>query len=172
MITKEQLETLVAPVLRDVGAELVQVQISPGGKRVRLRFFVDRAGGITVGECGQLSRRIAQELDREAMLAAGYVLEVSSPGMNRPIWTLEHYRRFLGERIAVELARPHEGRTRLAATIAAVEGERIRLGLSAGGSLEVGLEEIVSARVELDPWKRPKEARASCETEKGGEQEP
>ena len=172
MITKEQLESLVAPVLRDAGAELVQVQISPGGKRTLLRFFVDRTGGITVGECGQLSRRLAQELDREPGLAAGYVLEVSSPGMNRPIWTLEHYRRFAGERVVLELARPHDGRTRWTATIEAVEGERVRLGLTGGGSLELGLEDIVAARVERDPWKRPADARTACRTEKGREQEP
>lgn len=172
MISKEELEALVAPILRDAGAELVQVQVSAGARRAQLRVFADREGGITVGECGDLSRRIARELDRLAGLATGYMLEVSSPGMNRPIWALEHYRRFAGERLSFELAEPYEGRRRFAGTIESVEGERIRLRIAGGDLLDVELGQIAEARLDMDPWKRRELPRATGGSAPGREQEP
>ncbi|MFH1143469.1 MAG: ribosome maturation factor RimP [Candidatus Eisenbacteria bacterium] len=172
IITKEQLEALVAPLLREAGAELVQVQILPGGRQVRLRLFVDRAGGITVGQCGELSRQIARELERFPDLASGYALEVSSPGMDRPISTLEHFRRFAGERVTVDLVAAREGRSRFSGSIDAVEGERIRLRLDGGEVLEIGPADLAGARLDLDPWKPRARARPACTTEKGREQEP
>lgn len=153
MIRKEELQALFAPLLEGSDIELVQVQVVPGHKQHQLRIFVDRPGGIDIGACARLSREIARRLEERLDLRGGYRLEVSSPGMNRPIWTLEHFRRFLGDRLQFDLVEPHDGRTRYQGTIAAVDGERVTLEAESGETFTVAVTEIASATLDLDPWK-------------------
>jgi ribosome maturation factor RimP len=153
MIRKEELQALFAPLLEGSDIELVQVQVVPGHKQHQLRIFVDRPGGIDIGACARLSREIARLLEERLDLRGGYRLEVSSPGMNRPIWTLEHYRRFQGDRLQFDLVEPRDGRTRYQGTIAAVDGERVTLEAETGETFTLALTEIASATLDLDPWK-------------------
>jgi ribosome maturation factor RimP len=153
MIRKEELQALFAPLLEGSDIELVQVQVVPGHKQHQLRIFVDRPGGIDIGACARLSREIARRLEERLDLRGGYRLEVSSPGLNRPIWTLEHYRRFLGDRLQFDLVEPRDGRTRYQGTIAAVDGESVTLEAETGETFTLALNEIASATLDLDPWK-------------------
>jgi len=153
MIDRKRLETLVQPILAATDLELVQVQIVPGPKQRQIRLFVDRPGGVDVATCGRLSRELTRRLDEELGPEVAYRLEVSSPGMKRPIWTLAHYERFAGERVRFELAVPREGRVRYHGQIEGVVGERVRLTSDEGETFELGLSDIAQARVELDPWK-------------------
>ncbi|MCK4306141.1 MAG: ribosome maturation factor RimP [Candidatus Eisenbacteria sp.] len=151
MMTREELAALVGPMLEERGMELVEVQSIPGRKR-KLRVFVDSAGGVNVGNCAEISREIARKLD--ALPAFGnFVLEVSSPGMNRPIWSLEHFRRFLGERLYFETKEPRNGQIRFNGWIESVEGDVIRLRVENGGVLELSVDAIRGAHLDIDPWK-------------------
>lgn len=136
--------------------ELVEVQVAPGRKRT-LRVFVDREGGVNVSDCAQLSRRISRRLDGLESSPGDYVLEVSSAGMNRPIWTEAHFRRFTGERVQVEIKEPAQGRVHFQAVIERVEGEKVCLRLQEKDAdpetLELSIDNIVTARLDLDPWK-------------------
>jgi ribosome maturation factor RimP len=156
MLGNEELALLIRPDIEIDGSELVDVQVVPG-KRRTLRIFVDRAGGVSIGDCAELSRRIARRLDRLEEQAGSYVLEVSSAGMNRPIWSLDHFRRFEGERVKIELTRPHGDQVHLTAVIGGVAGETIRLRVPAGDHegevLDLSVDDIASARLDLDPWK-------------------
>jgi ribosome maturation factor RimP len=154
MIGLEELETLVAPLVEQEGLELVRVQVVRGHHQAQLRIFVDQERGVSVGDCARLSRAIVHRLDERPDLATAYRLEVSSAGMNRPIWKLEHYRRFLGEKLCFDLIEPRDGRVRFHGRIEAVEGDRIRLGVEDGPELEVTAEELAAAHLELDPWRR------------------
>ncbi len=153
MIRQEELRALFVPLLEGSDIELVAVQVVPGHKQHQLRIFVDRPGGIDIGVCARLSREVARRLDERLDLRGGYRLEVSSPGMNRPIWTLEHFRRFQGERLQFDLVDPREGRTRFQGLIAAVDGERVTLEVESGETFTVAVTEIASAKLDLDPWK-------------------
>jgi ribosome maturation factor RimP len=153
MIKREELQALIAPLLEGSDVELVQVQVVPGHKQHLLRIFIDRPGGIDVGACARLSREIARCLDERPDLQGGYRLEVSSPGMNRPIWALEHFRRFQGERLQFDMVEPREGRTRYQGRIAAVDGERVTLEAESGETFTVAVTEIATATLDLDPWK-------------------
>jgi ribosome maturation factor RimP len=154
MIGLEELETLVAPLVEQEGLELVRIQLVRGHHQAQLRIFVDQERGVTVGDCARLSREIARRLDARPDLASAYGLEVSSAGMNRPIWTLEHFRRFQGEKLCFDLAEPRDGRVRFQGVIEAVAGDRIRLRVEGGPDLEVTADEIAAAHLELDPWRR------------------
>jgi ribosome maturation factor RimP len=164
MIGKDELRAVIGPLLEEGGLELVLVQVVPGHRQHQLRIFVDRPGGVDVAACADLSRAVARRLEARLDMQGAYRLEVSSPGMNRPIWTLEHFRRFVGERLEFELVEPRNDQVRFRGTIAAVDGEQIVLRTEAGEDFTVGPAEIASARLDLDPWQgrhreRPRRGR-------------
>jgi len=153
MLSKEDMVALVEPMLAGSGTELVLVQVVPGQHQTRIRVFIDRIGGVSIEDCAQLSRQIARRLDASPDGAGEYRLEVSSAGMNRPIWTLEHFRRFCGEKVHGEWREPREGCARFSGTIAAVNGEQVEVRTAEGELLTLRVGELAAARVELDPWK-------------------
>lgn len=150
MITREKMADLLDPLLADHGLELVQLQIIPGRRRI-LRVFIDSPAGVSVGDCAEISREISRRLDADPT-SGDYVLEVSSPGMNRPIWSLEHFKRFTGQALNLETKEPRDGRVRFAGTIESVAGDVVRLRTSSGELVELAIDEIESARLNMDPW--------------------
>lgn len=153
MIAKAELEALIASLLEGSDVELVEVQVVPGGRQHQLRVFLDRPGGIDIAACARVSREIARALAPRADVDR-YRLEVSSPGMQRPIWTLEHFRRFAGERVQFELREPRGERVHFRGTIAAVADPWVVLRTEEGEEFRVTVDEIARARLDLDPWKR------------------
>jgi ribosome maturation factor RimP len=99
--TTSSLERMLRPVVEDGGYELVDLQLRSEGGRWVLRLLVDRPGGITLDECARLSRELSPHLDVADLLPFRYVLEVSSPGIRRPLKSPADFERFLGERIEV-----------------------------------------------------------------------
>jgi ribosome maturation factor RimP len=170
MIGPEEWEALVAPLIEQAGLELVKLQVVHGHRQTQLRIFVDHEQGVSVGDCARLCREIGRQLEARFGPESAPLLEVSSAGMSRPIWALEHFRRFRGEKLHFELVEPRQGRLRFRGTIEAVEGERIRLRLDEGEILELTAGEIAAANLELDPWRRRAPPPGSGPTE--GEREP
>ena len=97
MLIKETLIDLVVPILQRRGVELVELALSGGGRRQLVRVFVDRTDGITVDECAAISREIADVFDTRDPIAGTYVLEVSSPGLTRPLKTDRDFERVVGK---------------------------------------------------------------------------
>jgi len=91
------LNALITPLLEERGIELVELAISGGRRRKSVRVFVDRPQGITIGECASLSREIADLFDTHNPIDGGYVLEVSSPGLTRPLKTDSDFERVVGK---------------------------------------------------------------------------
>jgi ribosome maturation factor RimP len=153
-VTSQELERLVQPLLEELGYELVQATASRTRFRHSFRIYADKADGIAVKDCAFLSRTISQVLDQDPTLAGAYGIEVSSPGMNRPVRTLEQFRRFSGERVNISLKSPREGgRRRWKGEILLVEDDEIKIALTEGGEEKFRLEEIQEAHLEMDPWK-------------------
>lgn len=154
MLTKENIVEFLRPILAASGSELVDLSVTRGHHLVQIRIFVDREGGVSVEDCAELSRQIARRLDAGPAAGVEYRLEVSSPGMNRPVWSLAHFRRFRGERLHFELREPRDGRVRFGGRIEAVTDDHVQLRTDEGELFEVREEDLVSARLDLDPWKR------------------
>ncbi|NOZ13457.1 MAG: ribosome maturation factor RimP [Acidobacteria bacterium] len=95
------------------GLELVHAELVSEGKKWFLRLYIDRDGGVTISDCTKLSRQLAVELDVEDVIPHAYVLEVSSPGINRVMGKIQDYEKFAGEQIRMKLRRPVEGRRKL-----------------------------------------------------------
>jgi ribosome maturation factor RimP len=159
-LTRRELERLLEPLADELGYELVQVQASRTRRFHVFRVFVDKENGVNISDCAFLSRRVGQILDQDPLLVGAYSLDVSSPGMNRPIWSLDHYRRFQGEKVHILLRDSLDGRRRWTGRIAGVAREEVAIDLEGPGERRFRLDEIEEARLELDPWKAPKADRS------------
>src|SRR5438045_1218062 len=93
----EQIEKLAAPVLQEHAAELVDLQFVHEHGQWVLRFFLDKEKGITLDDCATISEHLGRMLDATDVIPQAYALEVSSPGINRPLRKEEDYKRFIGE---------------------------------------------------------------------------
>ena len=152
MEVREEVRQLSQPLAEELGYELVDVETSQQGRARVLRVLLDKPGGITVGECARFSRRLADCLEMNQTVPGSYHLEVSSPGIDRPIRTLEAVARFSGQRVTLGTHEPRDGRRHW-------EGELLgpRDG-AAGIRTEDGVEhwfewaEVKSARLVVDPW--------------------
>lgn len=143
-----ELHELVAPVVESMGFEVVGVEHHTNSKNGVLRVYIDSADGITVDDCAAVSHQVSGLLDVEDPVAGRYTLEVSSPGLDRPLFLPEHFRRFVGSKVALRLFRPLEGRPgrKLSGVIVSAETERVCLE-SDGEEIIVPLNDVDVARL-------------------------
>jgi ribosome maturation factor RimP len=125
---EEELNALLAPLIRDLGLELVGIEFSPGRGGSLLRVYVDAPERpVTIDDCERASREISAALDVNDPVAGRYTLEVSSPGLDRPLFTPEQFARFIGQAVKINVNLPLDGRRRFHGTITAIEGDRITI---------------------------------------------
>lgn len=117
---QEQLQAMLAPSVIALGYELWGLEFVRHGRRSVLRLFIDSPEGITVDDCAVVSRQVSAVLDVEDPIAEEYTLEVSSPGMDRPLFTLAQCARYQGEDVSVRLRAPQGGRRNFRGELAAV----------------------------------------------------
>jgi ribosome maturation factor RimP len=106
----KQVESLVEPILDQMGYELVDVEYVSSYGRWILRLFVDKEGGVTIGDCAHISEELGDLIDVKEFIRHEYNLEVSSPGLDRPLRKEKDLSRALGKKIKVRMATPLEGR--------------------------------------------------------------
>jgi ribosome maturation factor RimP len=143
---RERLMTLIEPLAARLGYELVELEYGAGRGHGVLRVFIDSAGGVGVDDCERVSREISALLDVEDPIPSGYTLEVSSPGFDRALRTREHFGRFVGSRVFVELKEPRAGRRRYTGQLLAVDEEGIALDVDRE-RVAVAFAEIGKARL-------------------------
>jgi ribosome maturation factor RimP len=102
----EAVRKIAAPLAAQEGLELVDVELGGAGGRQALRLFIDKAGGVSLDDCSSVSRSVSAALDVEDPIAGAYDLEVSSPGLDRPLRTPEHFEKFKGEKVRVKTFGP------------------------------------------------------------------
>lgn len=122
LITVEQ---LIEPVMVALGYEFVGIEFSPQGRQSLLRIYIDSPTGISVDDCERVSRQVSAVLDVEDPIQSQYRLEVSSPGLDRPLFTLEQYRRFVGKTIKLRLVAPKQGRRNFSGMLKSVDNESV-----------------------------------------------
>lgn len=123
------LNALIEPVVTAMGFELWGIEYLAQGKHSRLVVYIDSPDGITVDHCADVSRQISAILDVEDPIPGQYQLEVSSPGMDRPLFTLEQFARYRGSTVALRLRVPFDGRRKFKGLLAGVEGDEVLLQL-------------------------------------------
>ena len=141
---RERVRSLVEPVLARHGAELVELAVKRGRTQL-VRVIADREGGIDLDTCARVSEELSRMLDADDPIAGRYTLEVTSPGLDRPLRTPADFRRALGRRVRIVLAQSqHEG------TLEDVGDERVRVATE-NGPVDTPLAEIANAKIVL-PW--------------------
>ena len=107
MATLEQnLQEMLQGAVEDLGCELWGIECQRAGRFMTVRLFIDKEGGVTVDDCADVSRQVSAILDVEDPIADKYNLEVSSPGLDRPLFTLPQFERYIGQDISVHLRIP------------------------------------------------------------------
>jgi len=118
---------LLGPAVAAMGYELWGLELLARGRRSLLRVYVDREGGVTVADCERVSRQLTGVLDVEDPIRGPYDLEVSSPGMDRLLFNLDHFRRYTGHEIRVRLTAKLEGRRQISGRIGEVGGDSVSI---------------------------------------------
>lgn len=148
--TQERLWQLLQPVIEAMGYEFVGVEFLAQGRRSLLRVYIDAPNGVTVDDCEQVSYQVSGVLEVEDPLKGAYNLEVSSPGFDRPLFTLEQFRRFCGQRVQLRLGSLHEGRRRVSGELREVRDASVVV-VEEGTEIEVPFELIEKARLVPGP---------------------
>jgi ribosome maturation factor RimP len=145
----QRVRNAVEPVVRDDGIELVDVEYKKTGKVWTLRVIIDKELGVNVGDCQQVSRQIEDLIEIEDLVPTGYVLEVSSPGLDRPLKSLRDFIKFKDKRITVSLFSPVDGKKKLDGRIQDCRDETLHLEVN-GVSIEIPLKNIGQAKLIIE----------------------
>ena len=127
-----KLQALIQPVAESLGYELVGIEHLPQGGHSLLRVYIDSENGITIDDCEKVSHQLSGVLDVEEAVHGKYYLEVSSPGLDRPLFSEEHFQRFSGEQVKMKLAVPQQGRRKLKGTISGVTDGNVLITIEDG----------------------------------------
>jgi len=143
----EKIWALCEPAIGDMGMELVEVEHlrGPGGAVVRL--YIDRDGGISVGDCARVSREVGYLLDAEDIMRGRYFLEVSSPGIDRVLRRKEHFERFKGSPLRVVTKEPIQGARKIRGRIHACDDITLYVEMDSGSTVEIPLSLIEKANL-------------------------
>ena len=124
-MTGDELARLLEPAIERLGYELSDLEVKLGGRGGVVRLYIDQPDGISLDDCEKVSLAVSALLDVEDPLPGQYNLEVSSPGLDRKLTKVEHFQRFTGETVKVQMRFPIEGRKRFRGTLVASNDENI-----------------------------------------------
>ncbi|CAM3795789.1 ribosome maturation factor RimP [Avibacterium endocarditidis] len=124
---EEKLSDLLKGSIEDLGCELWGIECQRVGRFLTVRLYIDKEGGVSIDDCADVSRQVSAILDVEDPISDKYNLEVSSPGVDRPLFTLEQYQRYIGEEIVVHLRIPVLERRKWQGKLEKVENDMITL---------------------------------------------
>lgn len=135
------------PELAEQGFELVEVGYGRRGATQVLRLFIDREGGVTIDHCVEASQFASSVLDRSDFVSERYTLEVSSPGIDRPVRKAGDFERFTGERLKLQTVTPIEGRKRFSGVLAGFQDGLISVE-SDGATVQIHIDNVKKANLD------------------------
>lgn len=139
------LENIIVPVVKSLGCEFWGGYYG-GGSRKLLRIFIDKTGGVTIDDCQRVHRQLSAVLDVEQPIPNQYLLEVSSPGIERPLFKLEQFKQFVGYEVRIKLYMPIDGQSRFTGKIVNILDEKVIL-ITAEQELELPFSQIEKANL-------------------------
>ena len=155
MDVRQEVIEIAEPVLESLGFELVDVEFLSAG-RWTIRVTIDRleagSGPVSIEDCSRVSRRLDDALEMNQTVPHRFVLEVSSPGIERRLRTLEHFKRFVGERVFVQTHDLVDGRRRVEGDLLAAEDGAVTLATEEGGRWTAPVAAVQKAHLVVDPW--------------------
>lgn len=145
----KQVGTVARPVLEELGLELLEVQYRREQNGWVLRLIIDRLDGVSLDDCAAASREIGQLLDIEDFIDQAYNLEVSSPGLDRPLKSMDDFKRFTGRKAKIKTVAPIAGEHVFIGRIQQTDGEMIILDVGPK-EVRIPFPEVAKARLEVE----------------------
>ena len=127
VILANKINKLINLALVTMGIELLGCEYSSQGRRGLLRVYIDSEDGVTIDDCAKASKQISAILDVEDLITGKYALEVSSPGLDRPLFNMAHYQKYIGHQIKIRLKAPKGNRRNFTGVLTVVKNELIEL---------------------------------------------
>lgn len=149
-LTGERIKGIAAAAVSDMGLEFVHAEVVGSKKNLTVRVFIDKPEGVTIEDCSTASRRIEAVLDADDFIPSSYVLEVSSPGIERELYSLNDFERFAGKSAKVKTETPVNGQKNFKGRIAAVEKGKIVFEDITAGKVSFPYEAVAKANLLID----------------------
>jgi ribosome maturation factor RimP len=147
---REAIGKIIERVAVREGLELVHWEAVGPRNNFVLRIYIDKPGGVSHGDCETVSNQVGTLLDVEDLISNRYVLEVSSPGIERGLYKPADYERFAGSRIKVKISQPMDGQRNFRGKLIGLVGNNVSLDADGRGQLEIPYENIVKANIEYE----------------------
>jgi len=147
---EKKAEALILPIITKNNYELVDVEFVREGSNWFLRAYVDKEGGFSVNDCEKVSREFSDLLDKEDFIEESYILEISSPGLGRPLKKDKDFERSLGEEVEVKLYKALEGQKEFSGTLEAYDTDTVTLGFEGSTKTTFDRKNIALIRLAID----------------------
>ena len=142
----QKLNELLQPLVEDLGYEFVGLEYNSNPKHAVLRIYIDHENGVAIEGCETVSRETAALLDVKDPIRSHYNLEVSSPGLDRPLFTPSHYRQFTGSAAQINLFAPQDGRRKFSGPILGADEDNVRMEQD-GSEVVLDFANIIKAKL-------------------------
>jgi ribosome maturation factor RimP len=145
----QEVRQVVEPILESQGLELVDLEYQRESQGWVLRIYLDREGGVSLEDCAGISHEVGAVLEVKDLIPSSYILEVSSPGLTRPLKKPEDFNKFRNQMVKIKLYEPFDGRKNFKGTLLGLEGDRVRVEVEQQ-VYELPLQRIAKANLEID----------------------
>lgn len=145
----QEVRQVVEPILESQGFELVDLEYQRESQGWVLRIYLDREGGVSLDDCAGISHEVGAVLEVKDLIPSAYILEVSSPGLTRPLKKPEDFNKFRNQMVKIKLYEPLDGRRNFKGTLLGLEGDRVRVEVEQQ-VYELPLQRIAKANLEID----------------------
>lgn len=146
----EKIDRIAASAARQSGVEFLYSEIAGSKRKMTVRIYIDKPGGVTIEDCSTVSRAIEAVVDVEDFIPSAYVLEVSSPGLDRRLFTIEDFEKFVGKKAKIKVSEAIEGQANFSGTIVGVEGSAVMLDDTTNGRVKIPFGQIAKANLKVD----------------------
>jgi len=145
----DRVRMIADPILSSEGMDLVEIEYRRESKGWILRLYIDKEGGVTLDDCARISQEVGRSLDVEDFISTPYTLEISSPGLTRPLKTEKDFMRYRDRLIKVRTIDPIENRRQFKGKLLGVSDNRIEIEME-GGILQIPLSNVAKASLEIE----------------------
>ena len=145
-----RVKEIAAAATKANGVEFVHCEIVGAKRNMTVRVYIDKPGGVSVEDCAQVSRKMEETLDADDLIPTAYLLEVSSPGLERELYSLDDFQKFEGQKVKVKLAAPVDGQKVFVARIQGVENGDVILNDKGRGEVRFPYSDVVKANLRVD----------------------
>jgi ribosome maturation factor RimP len=146
---QQEVRQVIEPILESQGFELVDLEYQRESQGWVLRIYLDREGGVSLDDCAGISHEVGAVLEVKDLIPSAYILEVSSPGLTRPLKKPEDFNKFRNQMVKIKLYEPLDGRRNFKGTLLGLEGDRVRVEVEQR-VYELPLQRIAKANLEID----------------------